>query len=317
VCSFGPGRADIRQHDFAGANTWVLRAINAQYPSFETGLTAQGVEESIARNISMLQRAGDLEVTDDGSILNVRITNQTGHKLPAGYVEGRRMWVNVVFRDDMGNVLEEFGGYDQATATLDAASTKVYEAKLGLTPDVASATGKTPGESFHFALNNEWLKDNRIPPMGFTNSAFELVQAAPVAYAYADGQHWDDTVYTIPAGAARAEVKLYYQTASREYIEFLRDTNTTDNAGQVMYDQWVLAGMGPPVEMTVAELTLDPVTEPCPADTNGDGLVTPADFNAWILAFNTQSAACDQNGDGLCTPADFNAWILNYNAGCP
>jgi multidrug resistance efflux pump len=53
------------------------------------------------------------------------------------------------------------------------------------------------------------------------------------------------------------------------------------------------------------------------ADTNGDGLVTPADFNAWILAFNTQAPACDQNGDGLCTPADFNAWILNYNAGCP
>ena len=24
----------------------------------------------------------------------------------------------------------------------------------------------------------------------------------------------------------------------------------------------------------------------------------------------------DVNGDGLCTPADFNAWILNFNAGC-
>ena len=55
----------------------------------------------------------------------------------------------------------------------------------------------------------------------------------------------------------------------------------------------------------------------CPADTNGDGIVSPADFNAWILAFNSMSPACDQNGDGLCTPADFNAWILNFNAGCP
>ena len=58
-------------------------------------------------------------------------------------------------------------------------------------------------------------------------------------------------------------------------------------------------------------------TEACPADTNGDGIVSPADFNAWIQAFNTQSAACDQNGDGLCSPADFNAWIQNYNTGCP
>ncbi|MEL6795366.1 MAG: VCBS repeat-containing protein [Planctomycetota bacterium] len=54
----------------------------------------------------------------------------------------------------------------------------------------------------------------------------------------------------------------------------------------------------------------------CPADTNGDGLLSPGDFNAWVLAFNAESSACDQNNDGLCTPGDFNAWILNFNAGC-
>ena len=58
------------------------------------------------------------------------------------------------------------------------------------------------------------------------------------------------------------------------------------------------------------------MTPPCPADTNGDGMLTPADFTAWIAAFNAQSTACDQNGDGSCTPADFTAWIANYNAGC-
>jgi hypothetical protein len=57
--------------------------------------------------------------------------------------------------------------------------------------------------------------------------------------------------------------------------------------------------------------------EPCVADTNGDGLLSPADFNAWILAFNNQTPPCDQNGDQACTPADFNGWILNYNNGCP
>ena len=54
----------------------------------------------------------------------------------------------------------------------------------------------------------------------------------------------------------------------------------------------------------------------CLADTNGDGVVSPADFSAWVAAFNTQSPACDQNGDGSCTPADFSAWVANYNAGC-
>ncbi len=55
----------------------------------------------------------------------------------------------------------------------------------------------------------------------------------------------------------------------------------------------------------------------CVADTNGDGQLSPADFNSWIIAFNNQDPACDQNGDSQCTPSDFNAWVLNYNAGCP
>jgi len=56
--------------------------------------------------------------------------------------------------------------------------------------------------------------------------------------------------------------------------------------------------------------------EPCLADVNGDGEVTPADFSAWVAAFNTQAPECDQNGDGSCTPADFSAWVANFNAGC-
>ncbi len=56
---------------------------------------------------------------------------------------------------------------------------------------------------------------------------------------------------------------------------------------------------------------------PCLADVNGDGMLTPGDFTAWIAAFNSGSPACDQNSDGLCEPSDFTAWIANYNAGCP
>mgnify|MGYP003648550245 CR=1 FL=1 len=110
----------------------------------------------------------------------------------------------------------------------------------------AGASGRPVGESFHFVLNNEWLKDNRIPPRGFTNAGFESVQAAPVGATYADGQYWDDTAYAVPANAARAEVRTFYQTASKEYIEFLRDENTTNTAGQVLYEQWELLGKSPP-----------------------------------------------------------------------
>ncbi|MEO1535859.1 MAG: GC-type dockerin domain-anchored protein [Planctomycetota bacterium] len=57
-------------------------------------------------------------------------------------------------------------------------------------------------------------------------------------------------------------------------------------------------------------------TTTCLADVNGDGVANPADFNAWVIAFNNQAPECDQNGDDLCNPADFNAWVINFNDGC-
>lgn len=54
----------------------------------------------------------------------------------------------------------------------------------------------------------------------------------------------------------------------------------------------------------------------CLADVNGDGMVSPADLGAWILAYNNRAPSADQNRDGLITPADFSAWILNFNNGC-
>ena len=58
-------------------------------------------------------------------------------------------------------------------------------------------------------------------------------------------------------------------------------------------------------------------TTPCVPDVNGDGMLTPADFTAWIAAFNAMAPGCDQNGDGNCDPTDFTAWIANFNTGCP
>ncbi|MFI4871644.1 MAG: GC-type dockerin domain-anchored protein [Phycisphaerales bacterium JB061] len=55
----------------------------------------------------------------------------------------------------------------------------------------------------------------------------------------------------------------------------------------------------------------------CLADTNNDGILSPADFSAWVAAFNAMDPACDQNADEACTPADFSAWVANFNAGCP
>ena len=159
------------------------------------------------------------------------------------------MWINVQFRRGSGGLVAERGYYNYATATLTTGDTKVYEALHG--PDAAMAllTGLPEAPSFHFALNNKIYKDNRIPPRGYEDAAFEAGQAQPVGASYADGQHWDDTAYPIPVGADYAVVSVYHQTTSKEYIEFLRDENTTDSKGDIAYDEWDLAGRSKPVLM--------------------------------------------------------------------
>ena len=309
-----PIRDDLPTHEFHGGNTWVLRAVRNLFPDHETYLSESSVNTSIAKAEQMLRNASDLSLSVDGGDLVARVTNMSGHKLPTGYPEGRRMWVNVRFFDEADQLVAERGAYDDVSATLTVADTKVYEAKIGISDDVAALTGKPAGEGFHFALNNTWIKDNRIPPMGFTNAGFASVQAAPVGSVYADGQHWDDTAYAIPAGAARAEVRVFYQTSSREYIEFLRDTNTTNNTGQVAYDQWVATGKSAPVEMDLAEIE---VAIACPADYNADGTVNILDVVAFITVWNQNAAGADYNNDGTINILDVVSFITVWNIGCP
>ncbi|MEO1534778.1 MAG: GC-type dockerin domain-anchored protein [Planctomycetota bacterium] len=71
-----------------------------------------------------------------------------------------------------------------------------------------------------------------------------------------------------------------------------------------------------PVEQVVVRFVEFRAIVTCLADVNRDGVATPADFTAWVVAFNDQSSTCDQNGDGECNPADFTAWVLNFNSGC-
>jgi hypothetical protein len=66
---------------------------------------------------------------------------------------------------------------------------------------------------------------------------------------YADGQNWDASTFTVPAATAKVVARLYYQTTSKEYVEFLRDQNTTNAHGQTMYDAWNANGKSPPVLM--------------------------------------------------------------------
>lgn len=241
-------------HAMAGGNAWM--PVLLQDPAWRLSAAgdAAALNTTARQAASMLTRAATLTMTvteePSGPVATVRVINETGHKLPTGYPEGRQMWPNVRAYDAEGALVYEIGRYDPLSRRLiREAGTQVYEAKQGLTPELAALLGLPEGESFHFILNNTTVKDNRIPPRGYTQAAWDQPGLRPVGASYADGQHWDDVAYGLPQSTARVIARLYYQTASTEYIEFLKATGGVD--GETLQALWS-RNPSPPVLMAVA-----------------------------------------------------------------
>jgi hypothetical protein len=263
--SYAPLRDDLPLHDLTGGNTFIPNLIDSVFPG-ETD--ADALAAGILRARDMLQHAAtvNLQVDQLNQEVTLKIINETGHKLPSGYPEGRRIWINLKAFNSVTAETFESGHYDPSTGVLDKTGTKIYQIKPGISTGLASLLGLNAGPSFHFVLNDTIYSDNRIPPRGFTNSNFISIQSEPVDYTYADGQYWDETVYNLPFIPDSVEVILYYQTTSKEFIEFLRDENVTNDTGDLMYNLWNNNGKsapeimnyktwsGPPVQTT---FTLD------------------------------------------------------------
>lgn len=257
-----PDRTDLPLHDLTGGNYFIPDILPAMYPGQVDSLILQSGKQRV---ISMLQKAASMALAPGQAgnrpAVTVTITNETGHKLPSGYPEGRRFWINVKAYDIDNNLVYESGVYDAASGVLTKDDDiKVYEIKPGLSPSLAGALGLPPGESFHFVLNDTVLSDNRIPPRGYTYANFETIQSPPVAYTYADSQYWDETLYVLPPTANFVEAALLYQTTTKEYVEFLRDENVTNSAGDDLYNAWVAQGKAAPVTVVsdYTSLVLDP-----------------------------------------------------------
>jgi len=199
-------RANLPLHDMTGGSSWLSRIL-PDHAGLDTE-TAEALSNGAVRAEYMLSKAARMQAEKIGDDLKVTVINDTGHKLPTGYPEGRRMWINVRFYDTGDVLLEELGGYDPVNAVL-TNNTQVYEVHPGIGTNLAAALSMVPDPSLHFVLNNQIYEDNRIPPRGFTNSEFETFGGAPVGHHYDDGQYWDEVYYAIPSGAVRADVRLY------------------------------------------------------------------------------------------------------------
>jgi hypothetical protein len=230
------------------------------------------------------------------------------------------MWLDVKFlsvNPASGNetLLAQSGEFDPATGTLyhdfdlsNTAGAKAYDVVnytngagvplgIGRRTQVYEARfrNSTSGQEFHFVMNNEKVSDNRVPPLGWNKAAYlanHAEQVVPASYAgsqmvYQDSgvpgetsYNFDEQTYPVPAGSDIADVTLWYQSISREYIEELQAANPRTltypasgpsifSRGDIMEYLWRSLSLGgqtriPPVQMTKLRIAL--------VDTDGDGL---------------------------------------------
>jgi Cytochrome c554 and c-prime len=254
-------------HSAVGGSTWVQDAIFEIWKGQDVDRDALEAGKQHAR--ALLQTAAALGLELVAGKARLTITNLTGHKLPTGYPEGRRMWVNVRFFGFGDRLLGEMGRYGtkkeilsddevKVPTLLDPNQTRVYECTPGISPEQAAKYGRKPGPSFHFILNDIITKDNRIPPRGYRRASFAEHLATPVAAEYADGQYWDELEFILPSGTQRVEARLMYQSVSWEYLKFLVEENRTDKWGKDLYAAWRKTGRCPPEEIAFAKAEMKP-----------------------------------------------------------
>ncbi|NPU93730.1 MAG: hypothetical protein HPY82_17595 [Gammaproteobacteria bacterium] len=261
-----PERSPYARHTFVGGNTHMLRVLRDYRSALGiTGTTTTtGFDQKISETRSLLATAANLTIDDthiDEGVLTARVTvtNRTGHKLPTGY-PSRRLWIAFTVTDNNGDTVFESGIADSngllpvdatltnaaCSATLapaescivphhdiitDPAQVQIYEAVLGTTQGMLTHT---------LLLAKAYLKDNRLPPSGFSQNDVRYDDATAVIGVTGDpdfniaGSGRDTVRYTVPlnngSGPWVVEARLYLQSIRPSFITSTKaDTNSGRN----------------------------------------------------------------------------------------
>jgi len=354
----GSQRNDLPQHDQTGGSYWIQQAIQYQDAQgtlvFGSGLTNDQIDamnDGMVRAQNQLSSAASISGSQISSDVVVHVTNLTGHKLISGYPEGRRMWLNLKWYDSLDALIHEDGEYGplgnvvldnsgtpwDVQSLIDPSTTKVYEAKPGMTQEWASQllalgypaamslewdnltnnvthtlddlAAELPGtiyHTFHFVLNNAVYSDNRIPPFGYNYDTAYTRNAIPVpSTQFGDPgpggtyNYWDDVAFPIPPGADYVEVRLYYQSTSWEYIQFLWLENDTldsflGSEGINMLDAWLNNSMCPPFEMVLTTVNGLVASSPPPGEaTTESPLLLTRNAGNIDFSWGSSAASCD------------------------
>jgi hypothetical protein len=152
-------RTDQPKHDLTGGNYWMPDVI--QYMDTQNTLLAGGdltalentaIVAGKQRAMMTLNSAASLSVNGN----TVHVVNLTGHKLISGYPEGRRMWLNIVWKDGGNNTIREDGAYGTLQLNYDLNGDHKVDAADSVDTLLDLNDPNTRIYEVHGAITQEW-----------------------------------------------------------------------------------------------------------------------------------------------------------------
>ncbi len=254
VAKFGMPRDSPMQHVFVGGNVWGLQAVQLNGANSDGGLNDQFAQTTSYAEQS-LKNAADISVSIGGDVsvggtaaVTVRVTNKTGHKLPTGYADGRRMVIQVLINGEAHT-----GAFDGGSLIIDAwlREYQVQHGRAGI------------GSEDHLALHDWIMFDSRIPPAGFSPPPGAATRDTVNWYDLPDGgfKNYDEIEWDIdvpdglqPGDPFNVTARLLYQSTTPDYVDFLSGADTTTDAGQNLANIYAATvSYNLPFEMAVAD----------------------------------------------------------------
>ncbi len=256
-----PQRSPFNQHVFAGANVFMLNLIKANRGALGAYVPDKSFDSTIVATKAMLQKQTldfDLQqvsITSDTAFFKVMLKNKAGHKFPSGY-PSRRAVLQFVVIDGMGDTVFQTGIFNNQYRVIGENSNfEIHHNTINQShvPQIYEQVPGDVGGNFTSVLERAaiLLKDNRIPPLGFTSLSpvYDTVIVSADADIDADfnkvsaleGSGVDWVHFAVPLAGAVGNIniksKVYYQSVPPKWVADMFTYSTPEiNTFQTMYN---------------------------------------------------------------------------------
>ncbi len=246
-------RQPFAKHYFVGANIFMLRILKEH--GSELGVTAspEQFDSTIALTKNLLENAA-VEMNADYRWISstqlevkVAVKNISGHKFPTAY-PSRRAWLKLELTDNSGTPVFASGKWDASTGeinNLDAPYEKHHDIITSEDQvQIYQTIMKDVNGNVTYTLlkGADYIKDNRIPPVGFTSSGPYADSIKVLGLAANDpnfnisgtteGSGVDTVTYIISSLNSNENyslnIDLLYQSVTPRYIEDLFQYDTPE-----------------------------------------------------------------------------------------